>query len=81
MEFVLLRWTKEGTIAHEVLPYLPLIPAFLVSNFTANLFFEKNRVAAWSAHDVCPECGYNLTGNTSGVCPECGMPVLKKPSD
>jgi hypothetical protein len=20
----------------------------------------------------CPECGYNLTGNTSGVCPECG---------
>jgi len=20
----------------------------------------------------CPNCGYNLTGNTSGVCPECG---------
>jgi hypothetical protein len=23
----------------------------------------------------CPECGYDLTGNTSGVCPECGEPV------
>lgn len=21
---------------------------------------------------VCPQCGYNLTGNTSGICPECG---------
>jgi hypothetical protein len=21
---------------------------------------------------LCLECGYNLTGNTSGVCPECG---------
>lgn len=21
------------------------------------------------------ECGYNLTGNTSGVCPECGRPL------
>ncbi len=23
---------------------------------------------------LCFECGYDLTGNTSGVCPECGMP-------
>ena len=22
----------------------------------------------------CPNCGYDLTGNTSGVCPECGLP-------
>ena len=22
---------------------------------------------------LCPACGYNLVGNTSGVCPECGM--------
>lgn len=22
----------------------------------------------------CQDCGYNLTGNTSGVCPECGTP-------
>ncbi len=23
----------------------------------------------------CQECGYNLTGNTSGICPECGTPI------
>lgn len=24
---------------------------------------------------LCPTCGYNLTGNTSGVCPECGTAI------
>jgi hypothetical protein len=24
---------------------------------------------------LCPNCGYDLTGNVSGVCPECGTPV------
>jgi len=24
---------------------------------------------------LCLQCGYNLTGNTSGVCPECAMKV------
>lgn len=24
---------------------------------------------------LCPQCGYDLTGNVSVVCPECGMPV------
>ena len=23
----------------------------------------------------CRQCGYNLTGNTSGVCPECGTAI------
>jgi len=23
----------------------------------------------------CRECGYNLTGNTSGICPECGTAI------
>jgi hypothetical protein len=26
----------------------------------------------------CNQCGYSLTGNTSGVCPECGTPVAGK---
>jgi hypothetical protein len=33
---------------------------------------------------ACKECGYNLTGNTSGVCPECGyacMPDKRRPED
>lgn len=24
---------------------------------------------------ICPHCGYNLTGNTSGRCPECGKSI------
>ncbi len=24
---------------------------------------------------LCPKCGYNVTGNTSGKCPECGYLV------
>jgi len=26
-------------------------------------------------HPICRNCGYNLTGNTSGICPECGAPA------
>lgn len=26
---------------------------------------------------LCPACGYNLAGNTSGACPECGTPIGK----
>jgi len=26
----------------------------------------------------CTQCGYNLTGNTSGICPECGTAVAGK---
>lgn len=29
----------------------------------------------WGRPEVCPQCGYNLTGNVSGRCPECGTPV------
>lgn len=25
----------------------------------------------------CTQCGYNLTGNTSGICPECGVAVVR----
>lgn len=29
----------------------------------------------WGDLDACLNCGYNLTGNTSGICPECGANV------
>lgn len=28
---------------------------------------------------TCIQCGYDLTGNTSGVCPECGDPIKSFP--
>lgn len=28
---------------------------------------------------ICTNCGYNLTGNTSGTCPECGASVTVFP--
>lgn len=33
-----------------------------------------------TASNQCIDCGYDLTGNTSGVCPECGTPVTGKES-
>jgi hypothetical protein len=27
---------------------------------------------------LCPHCGYDLTGNTSGVCPECGTAAARR---
>ncbi|MBN2562782.1 MAG: hypothetical protein JXQ75_17805 [Phycisphaerae bacterium] len=34
-------------------------------------WYEWRRIPA--GH--CRECGYDLTGNTSGICPECGTPI------
>ncbi len=31
-----------------------------------------------SRQPVCGQCGYNLTGNTSGVCPECGWKLSRR---
>jgi hypothetical protein len=39
---------------------------------------EKCRKPAWLAHNVCPDCGYDLTGNVSGVCPGCGTVISGK---
>ena len=35
--------------------------------------WKKRRVTGF-----CFNCGYSLTGNTSGICPECGTPVAEK---
>ena len=37
--------------------------------FAAGRRWRRRRHAA---RGLCPACGYDLTGNTSGVCPECG---------
>jgi hypothetical protein len=36
------------------------------------LLYMRERCRRARLFPLCPQCGYNLTGNTSGVCPECG---------
>lgn len=31
--------------------------------------------------NCCQECGYNLTGNTTGKCPECGVKIICHPQN
>ena len=38
----------------------------------------RSRLHRWRYRKdgLCPQCGYNLTGNVTGICPECGSPTL-----
>jgi len=36
---------------------------------------SRRRKRLWRVQGRCHECGYNLTGNTSGVCSECGTEI------
>jgi hypothetical protein len=38
-------------------------------------FCRKRRSRIRAGTDMCVNCSYNLTANTSGVCPECGTAV------
>jgi hypothetical protein len=42
---------------------------------SVGLFFWSRRPRPWTGEPLCPQCGYNLTGNTAGRCPECGSPI------
>lgn len=44
------------------------VPVFIVMSFIARAVLPKLH----TSEGLCPHCGYNLTGNTSGKCPECG---------
>ncbi|MCB9850951.1 MAG: hypothetical protein H6817_09645 [Phycisphaerales bacterium] len=46
------------------------VPIALFTGFVAHVKWRKHR-----APGSCSQCGYDLTGNTSGVCPECGRPT------
>jgi hypothetical protein len=49
--------------------------ATLLSILPFRWFFSRRRksiLARRRVHGLCLQCGYSLTGNTSGICPECG---------
>ena len=55
--------------------WLVVIPVGRFLLLFAEAWQRRHRVR----RGVCVNCGYNLTGNTSGVCPECGTPIADKP--
>ena len=56
--------------------YIPCwLPTLLVGSATSLLWYHDRKHTRCSA-DSCQNCGYNLTGNTTGVCPECGGAII-----
>jgi hypothetical protein len=57
------------------------VAAFFLITFASamSLFWWKGqKPVRWRWGDetgLCPQCQYNLTGNTSGICPECGHKI------
>lgn len=49
--------------------WMPLVLFTLPTAF----FWSRDRRCVSKGH--CRNCGYSLTGNTSGTCPECGTPI------
>ena len=43
--------------------------------FAGWLLMRDFRIRTWEETGKCRQCGYSLTGNTSGVCPECGAEI------
>ena len=49
---------------------IPLWLPFVIIAITTTFLFWQDRKSPNPGH--CVNCGYDLTGNTSGRCPECG---------
>ncbi len=57
---------------------IPLWALTLVFGFFPTICWirRRRRERARRKRGLCPACGYNLAGNTSGACPECGTARL-----
>jgi len=64
-------WAAIAPYSLLAVPFLLWPGAWLVRGL--------RRMRRWRNHH-CPDCGYNLRGNTSGVCPECGARMPLKES-
>jgi len=62
-------WLGEGVVFQFI--FVPLwLPFLLIALPTGWLFWSDHRRRLRVG--CCAQCGYSLTGNTSGKCPECG---------
>jgi hypothetical protein len=72
--FEITLWVASAAVALVAIAFL----AALVWLFLYTLRDGRQQVADHRRrYALCVQCGYSLTGNTSGVCPECGTPVAK----
>lgn len=66
-------------IPSKALVYSGVIAVLIASTGLAVLmqrWVMRRRRQGWPpVYSICEQCGYNLTGNTSGTCPECGTPI------
>ncbi len=68
---------------------MPFMPIWRGMAINMTLYFFCSLILVFSAGilarayrqwvGLCMQCGYNLTGNTSGVCPECGALTRQRP--
>jgi hypothetical protein len=63
-------WTNQPVLIVTILTLLP--PIFAIRAVHEEIKLYRIR------RDFCPNCVYDLTGNTSGVCPECGTWVREQ---
>ena len=62
----------KGAMFRETALWVPFWLPLLLEAFTAAWLFWRDRLPA---KGPCRECGYDLTGNTTGRCPECGLEI------
>ncbi|HEX4793690.1 MAG TPA: hypothetical protein VH370_07865 [Humisphaera sp.] len=62
-----------AAVMFAVAPFWPI--AALTGLIPLRGIWRWGRAARRRRMKLCPNCAYNLTGNTSGVCPECGGKV------
>ena len=67
-------WILTGFSTYGVLVVV-VLPILCVGITTVLLWLIDYRLSRSIPPLHCQDCGYNLTGNTSGICPECGTPI------
>ena len=63
---------RQKAIIFRIKLWVPTLICMLTLS-TQVAFIMKSRHRKRTG--LCPQCSYDLRGNTSGICPECGLPI------
>ncbi len=69
---ILIITTLPATAAGALMFPSPLVAFIPGVTFLIGMAVLRTRLPDLPQFPQCLNCGYNLTGNTSGTCPECG---------